>query len=68
MQDNPARDIPNSNEKPVTPCLRVCNYDKVREVCVTCNRTKQDLIAWGSMTNEQRLKRMKEIENESLHK
>lgn len=68
MQGSDTESVPNDNEKPITPCLRVCNYDKVKEICLTCNRTKQDLIAWGSMTNEQRLKRLKEIENESLHK
>jgi predicted Fe-S protein YdhL (DUF1289 family) len=60
--------MPGDNEKPVTPCKRVCNYAAHLGICLTCRRTKEDLSRWSTMTNEQRLKRMKELEDESLHK
>ena len=63
-----SNEVFNMKEVPVTPCKQVCNYASHLGICLTCRRTKEDLYLWSTMTNEQRINRMKEIENESVPK
>lgn len=44
---------------PSSPCNGVCQVES--GVCISCNRTLEDIARWQSMTEEERLQRMKEL-------
>jgi len=37
-----------------TPCIKVCQMDLVRGVCVGCCRTLDEIARWGSMSDAER--------------
>jgi hypothetical protein len=37
-----------------SPCIKVCQMDPVRGVCIGCCRTLDEIAAWGGMTEAQR--------------
>ncbi|HPI62551.1 MAG TPA: DUF1289 domain-containing protein [Alphaproteobacteria bacterium] len=39
----------------ISPCIKVCKLDDSREYCVGCGRTLQEIRAWPTMTDPQRL-------------
>ncbi|HHX34105.1 MAG TPA: DUF1289 domain-containing protein [Gammaproteobacteria bacterium] len=45
---------PKTKEKPVkSPCVSLCALD-INDICMGCQRTANEISAWGKMTNEQR--------------
>jgi predicted Fe-S protein YdhL (DUF1289 family) len=37
-----------------SPCVKVCQMDPARGVCLGCCRTLDEIGAWGSMTDDER--------------
>lgn len=37
-----------------TPCIKVCQMDPVRGVCIGCCRTLDEIARWGSMSDAER--------------
>ena len=37
-----------------TPCIKVCQMDPVRGVCIGCCRTLDEIARWGAMTEAER--------------
>jgi len=37
-----------------TPCIKVCQMDPVRGVCIGCRRTLDEIARWGSMSDAER--------------
>lgn len=45
---------PERMEKPVkSPCISLCALDE-NDMCVGCQRTGDEVIRWGRMTNDER--------------
>lgn len=42
-----------------SPCNNVCEMGRGR--CKTCGRTFEDIAVWGSLSEEEQLKRMEEL-------
>lgn len=43
-----------------TPCTTKCRT--VGDICIKCKRTMKEIINWGSYSNKQRTKIMKELD------
>ena len=37
-----------------SPCIKVCQMDPVRGVCMGCCRTLEEIARWGAMTEAER--------------
>ena len=37
-----------------TPCIKVCQMDPVRGVCIGCCRTLDEIARWGGMSDSER--------------
>jgi len=37
-----------------SPCVKVCQMDPVRGVCIGCCRTLDEIARWGAMTDAER--------------
>jgi predicted Fe-S protein YdhL (DUF1289 family) len=37
-----------------TPCIKVCQMDPVRGVCIGCWRTLDEIARWGAMSDLER--------------
>ena len=37
-----------------SPCIKVCQMDPVRGVCIGCCRTLDEIARWGRMTDAER--------------
>jgi len=37
-----------------TPCVKVCQMDPAKGVCMGCCRTLDEIARWGSMTERER--------------
>ena len=37
-----------------SPCVKVCQMDPVRGVCIGCCRTLDEIARWGAMTEAER--------------
>ena len=37
-----------------SPCVKVCQMDPVRGVCMGCCRTLDEIARWGAMTDAER--------------
>lgn len=48
-----------SNDPPVSPCIGVCRLDAVG-MCIGCRRTMSEIARWGTMSNEERRRWMRE--------
>ena len=44
-----------------SPCVKVCVMDPVRDACIGCCRTLQEIALWGRMSEEQREAVMREL-------
>jgi uncharacterized protein len=36
-----------------SPCIKVCQMDPVRGVCIGCCRTLDEITRWGGMTEQE---------------
>ena len=45
----------------VTPCISVCKIDEDTNLCLGCNRTKEEIRNWPNMTSEERLVVMRRL-------
>ena len=43
-----------SAPKPSSPCTKVCVLDAVTGLCDGCGRTRDEIAAWGGMSEAQR--------------
>lgn len=41
-------------EPPVSPCVRVCVMDADDRYCAGCRRTRAEIAAWWTLTDEQK--------------
>ncbi|HEX7349034.1 MAG TPA: DUF1289 domain-containing protein [Rhodanobacteraceae bacterium] len=48
-----------SNDPPVSPCIGVCRLDAAG-MCIGCRRTMSEIARWGTMSNEERRRWMRE--------
>ena len=37
-----------------SPCIKVCQMDPVRGVCIGCCRTLDEIARWGGMSEQER--------------
>ena len=44
-----------------SPCIKVCQMDPVRGVCIGCCRTLDEIARWGSMAPEEQESVMAEL-------
>ena len=42
------------SDKLESPCVKVCQLDHAKGVCVGCLRTLNEIAGWGQMTDPQR--------------
>lgn len=42
------------NRKPLSPCERRCALDAEKNRCITCLRTRDEIVAWGRMSDIER--------------
>lgn len=45
----------------LSPCRRVCNLHEDGTHCMTCKRTIEEITNWTQMTDEERLRIMREV-------
>ena len=38
----------------ISPCIKVCQMDPARGVCIGCCRTLDEVARWGGMTDAER--------------
>lgn len=38
----------------LTPCIKVCEFDWLTEMCTSCGRTAEEISDWLSYSDEQR--------------
>ncbi|WP_267355496.1 MULTISPECIES: DUF1289 domain-containing protein [unclassified Methylobacterium] len=48
--------------KPSSPCTKVCVLDAATGLCCGCGRTRDEIAAWGGMSEVQRRSVMAELE------
>jgi predicted Fe-S protein YdhL (DUF1289 family) len=44
-----------------TPCIKVCQMDPARGVCIGCCRSLDEIARWGGMTDAERAAIMSEL-------
>ena len=44
-----------------SPCIKVCQMDPVRGVCIGCCRTLDEIARWGNMSETERVSVMDEL-------
>jgi len=49
-----------------SPCNKICVVDPERRQCIGCWRTLEEIAAWGSMTDEQQLAVLKQVEQRRI--
>jgi predicted Fe-S protein YdhL (DUF1289 family) len=42
-------------QKIESPCIRSCKLDKSKDVCISCNRTMEEIRNWRYYTDEKKL-------------
>jgi predicted Fe-S protein YdhL (DUF1289 family) len=45
-----------------SPCIRVCNFDYEKEICLSCKRTLDEISNWLRMSNDEKKQVLKRIE------
>jgi predicted Fe-S protein YdhL (DUF1289 family) len=45
---------------PLTPCIGICRLDE-RGYCVGCRRNLDEIARWGTMSDTERLRCMREV-------
>ena len=53
--------LPNSEV--LTPCTQICTMDADSGLCMGCNRTEEEITTWMSLTPEQRIEIVKQLES-----
>ena len=38
-----------------TPCIKICLIDRETGLCEGCGRTREEVVRWGRMSEEERL-------------
>ncbi|WP_303703946.1 DUF1289 domain-containing protein [Haloquadratum walsbyi] len=46
----------------MSPCIRVCNIDKLKEACANCGRTLDQIATRSGVTSSNRQKIMERLE------
>lgn len=49
-----------------TPCVKVCQMDPGRGLCLGCKRTLEEIARWGGMTESERERVLAELPRRSL--
>ena len=49
-----------------TPCIKVCQMDPRRGICLGCKRSLDEIARWGAMTDQERDRVMAELPKRSL--
>jgi predicted Fe-S protein YdhL (DUF1289 family) len=49
-----------------TPCVKVCQMDPRRNLCLGCKRTLDEIARWGTMSDEEREQVLAELPRRSL--
>ena len=49
-----------------TPCVKVCQMDPRRGVCLGCRRTLDEIARWGAMSDQERERVMAELPSRPL--
>ncbi len=44
-----------------SPCIRICILDEASGLCVGCGRTRDEIAAWGTMTEAHRIALMGDL-------
>ncbi|WP_280138399.1 DUF1289 domain-containing protein [Pseudovibrio denitrificans] len=39
-------------ERPASPCLKLCQLDEERKMCVSCWRLLSEIAGWGSLSTQ----------------
>jgi uncharacterized protein len=47
--------------KPSSPCVKVCAMDMARGLCVGCGRTLDEIGRWSRMSEDERVRLMREL-------
>ena len=47
----------------ITPCVNRCKLDEDSKICLGCKRTVREITDWSQMTDEQRIKIIKELKH-----
>jgi predicted Fe-S protein YdhL (DUF1289 family) len=47
--------------KPLSPCERRCALDAEKTRCITCLRTRNEIVAWGRMSDPERQEVMDQL-------
>ena len=48
-----------------SPCVKVCQMDPRRGLCLGCKRTLDEIARWGGMTDAEREKILNELKSRS---
>lgn len=51
-----------------SPCVAVCQVDRVRGICVGCRRTLQEIATWVGLSPDERRRIMAELPARPLPK
>lgn len=46
----------------ITPCIGICKIDPVTRLCLGCLRSIDEIASWSSITDQQRLEIMQQLE------
>jgi predicted Fe-S protein YdhL (DUF1289 family) len=49
-----------------SPCVKVCQMDPQRGLCLGCARTLDEIARWGTMTDTERDRVMRELPGRAL--
>lgn len=58
-------DFPTTRGGIVTPCQAPCKMKLVNGSCPTCKRTKDEILKWRGMSQDQRKEVMRDLSNRS---
>jgi uncharacterized protein len=47
----------------ISPCVQICILNSDSGLCVGCNRTEEEIANWMSLTPEQRIEIVKQLES-----
>ena len=47
----------------INPCVQICTTDADSGLCMGCNRTEEEINNWMSLTPEQRIEIVKQLES-----
>jgi predicted Fe-S protein YdhL (DUF1289 family) len=44
-----------------SPCIKVCQMDPARGVCIGCCRSLDEIARWGAMSEQEQLQAMQQL-------